>query len=304
MDPVELGVDDPKIMREIAGSVDFDIVGPQAAEAAASFDRQQGKVLYDIPLSHIAPVSAEFAQHCRENGFDARLEVRSERVSHRERVHRCVAAEDGSFIVFGVPVVALGGLPADRSLAVVANQRDYGDLGLRWQDISVQITDEPAVRSVRLGHIGVDWARLAFADADALSSWRHHKPVDGLADVVFWGADIDVATEQLGADRLPEGVSGWENLDLEKAFERYEAVETWIGAGQDRRLRIDFRPHSHHYQVMREVRASENEAGTIEVAGATVLFAMTGWGDGWFPAFADFSQSGDLVALRMDLNPE
>jgi predicted enzyme related to lactoylglutathione lyase len=160
------------------------------------------------------------------------------------------------------------------------------------------------VNSVLLGHIGVDWARLAFADANALSAWRHHKPIDGLADVAFWGADVDEAAAQLGATRFPEGVFGWENLDLEKAFERYESVENWLEAAPQRRLRIDFRPHSHHYYVMRDVRASENEAGTIEVAGAEILFAMTSWGDGWFPAFADLDPTGNLVALRVDFTPE
>jgi hypothetical protein len=303
IDPIALGIDDPKLAREIAGSVDYAVVGPQAAEAAAAFDRQKGLVLYDIPKAHVGSIAGTFAEHCQEHGFDAHLEAFSERVSHRERVRRCVAAGDGSFIVFGVPVVALGGLPTDRPLPVEATQRDYGDGDLRWQDISVQVTSQPVARSGLLGHIGVDWARFAFADADALTSWKHHRPIDGLADVAFWGLSGDEAALELGASRLPEGVFGWEGMGLEQAFERYESVETWLQGDAGRRLKIDFRPHSHHYQVMRDLRASLDEAAGIEVGGAEILFAMTSWGDGWFPAFADYDAFGELVALRVDLNP-
>jgi hypothetical protein len=34
----------------------------------------------------------------------------------------------------------------------------------------------------------------------------------------------------------------------------------------ERKFAHDFRPHSHHWRVMAEVRASEYEAATIEVA--------------------------------------
>lgn len=303
IDPEMMGVDDPKLAREIAGAVDFDIVGPDAAAAATSFDRQNGLSLYDIPMSHADTITDEFTSHCKENGLDANLQARPERISHRERVRRCVEGSDGSFIIFGVPVVAVGGLPTDRKLPVEATRRDYGDLGVRWQDISVLVSDEPPTRSTLLGQIGVDWARFVFADADALNSWKHHRPIDGLADVAFWGASEAEAAADLGAAQLPEGVSGWENMGLERAFERYESIETWLAAGPDRRVKIDFRPHSHHYQVMREVRASDNEAGTVEVAGAEILFAMTSWGDGWFTAYADYDAADNLVAVRIDLDP-
>jgi hypothetical protein len=298
IDPVLLSIDDPKLIREINGSADFEIVGPQAQEAAAAYGRQAGVALYDIPKSHVANLAQSFAEFCQEEGFDARAEPLAERVPHRERVRRSITRGDGEFIIFGVPVVAVGGLPADRPLPVEGTQHDYGDNGVRLKDISVRISAEPVTRSELLGHVGVDWARLAFADADALSSWRHMRPIDGLADVAFWGRDAEEAATLHEAATLPEGdgVFGWENRGLEEAISLYEAVEAWQVANE-KRLKLDFRPHSHHWHVMRDVRAAESESGVIEVGGAQIVFAMTTWGDGFFSTYADYA--GDqLVAVR------
>jgi hypothetical protein len=293
IDPVLLGVDDPKLIREITGSADFDLVGPDAEAAAAAYGRQAGVALYDIPGSHVDDLPRQFAEFCREQGFDARAEPCPDRVPHRERVRR---RGDGEFVVFGVPVVAVGGVPADRPLAVEATE-----VGTSLRDISVRAGDEPVSRSELLGHVGVDWARLAFADADALGSWKHLKPVDGLADVAFWGRDAQEAAVAHDAGELSEdGVYGWADLGLEEAISCYETVETWQVAN-DRRLKLDFRPHSHHWQVMRDVRSSPLEAGVIEVGGAQILFAMTRWGDGFYPTYADYA--GDrLVAVRTVLD--
>ncbi|TDV56198.1 hypothetical protein [Actinophytocola oryzae] len=296
IDPVVLGVDDEALAKEISGSVDFDILGPDAVAAARSFDRQPGTALYDVPASGTSDMAAIFEDHCREHGFDAFLAAREDRVPHRERVRR---SADGSFLMFGIPVVAVGGVPADRAVRVEATPRHFGDLGVRWQEISLRVADDIVARSVRLGDVGVDWARLAFADADALGEWRHHAALDGRADVAFWGSSRDEAVAEFGGTELPEGVHGWENLELEAAIERYEAVESWSEAAPDRLLRLDFRPHSHHYQVMRRVRASDHESGTVTVAGAEVLFAMTSWGDGYFPVHADYSPAGELLAVRV-----
>lgn len=297
IDPELLGVDDPQLVREITGAADFDIVGPDAEAAAAAYGRQPGVALYDIPRSHVDGLPEQFAEFCREQGFDARVERRAERVPHRERVRRRGA---GQFVVFGVPVVTVGGVPADRPLAVEVTEADYGQYGVRPKDVIVRIGDEPVSHSEPLGHVGVDWARLAFADADALGAWRHLKPVDGLADVVFWGRDEQEAALAHEATAQPEGVFGWTDLGLEEAISRYETVETWKVAG-DRKLGLDFRPHSHHWQVMRDVRASPSESGVIEVGGARILFAMTRWGDGFYPTYADYA-ADRLVAVRTVLD--
>jgi len=52
------------------------------------------------------------------------------------------------------------------------------------------------------------------------------------------------------------------------------------------------------------VRASDTESGTVNVGGADILFTMTSWGDGFFPAFADCDADGNLVAVRVALTEE
>jgi hypothetical protein len=67
-------------------------------------------------------------------------------------------------------------------------------------------------------------------------------------------------------------------------------------------MMVYFRPHSHHWQVMRQVRASEFEAGSVDIGDARLLGAMTTWGDGYFPVSADLDASGALVAVRVSFS--
>ncbi|MET9563569.1 hypothetical protein [Streptomyces tauricus] len=311
VDPGAFGVQDPVVAADVSAATDFLITGPDADTAAHSFGRQPGRALHDIPASGVAQLRELFAAHCREQGLDAVLEARAERVPHRERVRRCVEGGGGRFLMNGVPVVALGGVPPDRPLPVLAT------------DDGIVIPVDPthvspaspasyttpvspashAVKSVELGEIRVDWARLLFGDADALSAWQHDEPVDGLADVAFWGAAEAEAATEFAAPDLGEpgekGVKGWTGLPLPDAMRLATALFDWKDADPRRRLMVDFRPHSHHWQIMRAVRASPLEAGTVQVGGAQVLCAMTGQGDGWFPVSADLDPTGRLVSVRV-----
>lgn len=93
-----------------------------------------------------------------------------------EAAARSFHRQAGAFRFFGIPAVSVGGLPV----------------------------------------VGVDWARLIFADLDALSSWQHADSIDGLADVAFWGRDADEAARALDAPMLgtagEDGVRGWREL--------------------------------------------------------------------------------------------
>jgi hypothetical protein len=66
----------------------------------------------------------------------------------------------------------------------------------------------------------------------------------------------------------------------------------------------DFRPHSHHWQVMAGVRASAHEAATITVGGATIMMAMTSVGDGFFPVHPELGESGAPVAVRITVETD
>ncbi|MFD0345474.1 hypothetical protein ACFQ0M_04020 [Kitasatospora aburaviensis] len=80
----------------------------------------------------------------------------------------------------------------------------------------------------------MDWARVAFGDADALGAWEHDEPLDGLADVAFWGRAEEEVAQEFGAPRLGESgeeqVYGWTGLEVEEAVEKAEALLTWQAA--------------------------------------------------------------------------
>ncbi|MET9878568.1 hypothetical protein ABZZ36_28625 [Actinacidiphila glaucinigra] len=303
IDPAALGIEDPAMAADVTGAIDFVVTGPDASEAVRTFDRQPGSRLHDIPASKAAEFEATFDGHCRSAGLDARLEALPVREAHARRARRTVEEGGGSFLMFGVPVVAVGGVPRSRHLPVMATRVDYGDgIGARWSEISIRMDEGQVASSVSLGDIGVDWARVLFGDVDALNTWQHDEPVDGLADVAFWGAAADEAAVTFAAPELGEpgedGVRGWTALPVLEAMDRARALSRWKDE-TGRRMAVDFRPHSHHWQIMREVRASQVEAGSVELGDARVLCAMTSWGDGLFPVIADLNASGDLLAVRV-----
>ncbi|MFC8825762.1 hypothetical protein ACFT9I_10435 [Streptomyces sp. NPDC057137] len=303
IDPALLGVDDAATAGDVLDSVDFAVVGPDASAAVRGFDRQPGAMLHDIPASRTAAFGSLFEEHCLVAGLDARLEALPSREPHAHRVRRTAAEGGGGFTMFGVPVVAVGGVPRDRHLPVLASRGDSGDgVGSRWSEMTVRMSDAPVESSVPLGDVGVDWARVLFGDADALNAWQHDEPVDGLADVAFWGAAADEAGATFAAPELGEpgedGVRGWTGLAVAEAMEKARAVQSWKEE-TGHRMMVDFRPHSHHWQVMRQVRASDVGAGTADIGDARLLCAMTSWGDGYFPVSADFDASGAIVAVRV-----
>lgn len=306
IDPAVLGATDPQDATDLRNAVDFEAVGPDAAAALRRLrERNARQSLLDIPASSAEAFVAGFEAFCREGGFDATLRA-VERVPHRQRVRRVVAAEGiGEFAAFGVRGVAVGGLPTDRPLWLEAAADNEQDAATGWwSEMILHIADDdvPVASSTGVGTVLVDWARFAFADA--LAAWQHDEPADGLADVVFWGRSEAEAAQALAAPRIATAGDhgyGWTDLPLEEAVVHGRAVFDWLDADPERKLAVDLRPHSHHWQVMREVRASPTGSGSIEVAGARVLFAMTGRGDGFFPVYADRDAGGRLVAIRIDV---
>ncbi|WP_405460987.1 hypothetical protein OG786_26700 [Streptomyces sp. NBC_00101] len=307
VDPAALGIEDSARAADVTGALDFEVTGPDAAEAVRTFDRQPGSRLHDIPSSKAAAFEENFADHCRSAGLDARLKALPLRETHAHRARRTAEEGGGGFLMFGVPVVAVGGVPRSRHLPVRATRVDYGDgVGARWSEISIRMREGEAASSLSLGDVGVDWARVLFGDVDALSAWQHEDSMDGLADVAFWGAAAEEAATMFSPPewREPgeEGVRGWTALPVPKAVDRARALSRWKDE-TGRRMAVDFRPHSHHWQIMRQVRASHVEAGSVELGDARVLCAMTSWGDGFFPVTADLDAAGDLLAVRVRFSP-
>ncbi|WP_433384602.1 hypothetical protein ACQPZX_24085 [Actinoplanes sp. CA-142083] len=170
-------------------ATDFAIEGADAEAAAASFDRQTGTRLYDIPVHAVADLTDVFDEHCREHGLDAWLRAFERQVPHRERVRHAVAARESGFGVTGVPVLSMEA-PAGRALRVTAVPGKHG-----WQSMRIELGDAPVADSWEFGELGVDHARLVFADADALGSWEHTGPLDGL---VLSGRDHEAGVIEIG----------------------------------------------------------------------------------------------------------
>ncbi|MFJ4779523.1 hypothetical protein [Streptomyces sp. NPDC088762] len=306
IDPAYLGIEDPATAADVTGAIDFAVTGPDASQAVRTFHRQPGPMLHDIPASKAAELEATFNEHCRTARLHARLEALPIREPHAHRARRTAEEGGGSFLIFGVPVIAVGGIPRNRHLPVLATQVDHSNgIGTRWSEISIRTSDGQVHSSLSLGDIGVDWARILFGDTDALNTWQHDEPVDGMADVAFWGAAADEAATTFAAPELGEpgedGIHGWTGLPLPKAIDKARTLSRWKDE-TGRRMAVDFRPHSHHWQIMRDVRASPHGAGTIDLGPARLLCAMTTWGDGYFPVTADYDASGNLLAVRVQFS--
>ncbi|MBQ1073318.1 hypothetical protein KBX06_09095 [Micromonospora sp. C31] len=193
-------------------------------------------------------------------------------------------------------------VPADRTLPVTAVPGEDG-----WQHMRIAFNDSPVADSWVFGELGVDHARFVFVDADALSCWEHLRPLDGLADLVLLGRDQEQVAAEFGAPRLgdPADVEyGWVDLPVKDAYQRGLAIEQRRNEPGGPKFAFDFRPHSHHWQMMRAVRESDHEAGVIRVGEADILMAMTSVGDGFFPVHLDVDADGLPVALRIDIARE
>lgn len=199
--------------------------------------------------------------------------------------------------------VAVRGLPAGR-FPVTSRSIEDGDLeGLR-RDVVVELAEGEVARTVELGTILVDTARVGLFDRDALAAWNEHVPEDGLADVAFWGGDEDaVAARFEGATRSAEGVYAFADQPYDEAVRIGRALQALRATGE-LRFAFDFRPHTHPFHLLARIRAADAEAGTIRVGGLEVCGWMTTWGDGWFPVELDVDAAGAPLAVRIVLHTD
>lgn len=94
------------------------------------------------------------------------------------------------------------------------------------------------------------------------------------------------------------------DLSLQDAIARAEELQALKSGEGDRRFAIDVRPHDHAYQLLSQAWVSDTGAGTIELAGGTATGFFTSWGDGAFPVYREVADRGELLALRIDFDPD
>ena len=219
--------------------------------------------------------------------------------SWRQAAHyagaRAAAQAGGSFSFEGAAGVALGGVPSGTYRIEGAPDAT----GNRWTYLEVVLQPGAVpVAANRLGVVGVDCARLLFADLGALAHWQHDVSRDGMADVAFWGADAAAVAAEVQAPQLPEGVFGWAGLPEVNARQWVTYLEQVKARG--RKMAIDYRPHDHHYLAMALVRASPVEVGMVTVGDTPCLVAATRQGDGMFDVYVILDANGQKVGLRVD----
>jgi hypothetical protein len=295
---------DPKTRARIASTADYVIVGKDAAAVARLAGFQSFHFIYDLPSDGIETVGGKIARLASEHGLDAHLEREVQRIPHRERAQRAADLGGGDFVMEGPWVGVVGTLPS-KPLTVRGRRQDYGgNVGVRWAEVSIEVSHKSVASSVQVGYVGVDYGLILLGDADALGGWRHFEPLDGLHDVVFWGAVGEAASGALAAPPLPDGW-GWRDIGKDEATQRMQQVRSWLGPEPPTgRLALELRPHSHFYKVMEQIRSGSPDVGALRLDGAMLLGLSTSWGDGLFPIWVDRDNAGAVVAIRLELGSE
>jgi hypothetical protein len=185
-----------------------------------------------------------------------------------------------------VPAIAVPNLPPGRYPVSSVRLEQGPFAGLR-QAVMIDLVPNPqAARTIELGKVCVDNARIGLFDMDALQYWNEEQPVDGMADVVFWGLHEKEVAARFRAPSLGEDGSGFQNLPVAQAEGLARELEAVKASGQFR-FAWDFRPHTHPFYLLAQIRKSQNEAGVLDVGGAMSCGFMTSWGDGEFPVMID-----------------
>jgi hypothetical protein len=292
-------------IREAANSsVDLRLEGKDAKQVGKLLSRQWNpEYLFDMPQDAIERTRADVAKVAREHNLSASVAVLPERISHRKRVDLALAhrKEGGEFQVHGIWNALAGGLPRNRSMPVFAERMPAGKHEGRWQRIYLECAPDVAIaNSELLGYTMVDFARLMFADVDALAHWKHEDSLDGKADFVFWGRDAEQLASVFKAPKLSDDRFGWEDLPINQAVTLAEKVREERDR-RDLKFGTDFRSHSHHHEVLKQIRTTPTESGTIDLGGARLCGFMTSWGDGLFEVYRDIGPVGELARIRIEL---
>ena len=202
-------------------------------------------------------------------------------------------------------MVVVGEVPRDRELRVIGARLGRGRFASCWDWVAVEILPDAVIAtSEPIGEATVDFARILLVDRAGFGAWEHERSLDGKADFVFWGRDAEQLAQAIDAPSTDSGGGGgeygWTDLALDECIARGTRADE-LKAEKGWKLATDFRPHSHHYLALAQMRAAPTESGTIDVGGAPACLFATSWGDGVFPIVVDRDAAGGLVRVRVQL---
>jgi hypothetical protein len=203
------------------------------------------------------------------------------------------------------PSVRIEELPTDRALEVLGKRVTEGEHAGRWRHVEIEVQPGATTRRREdLEAVLVDFALLMLVDAESLQHWKHTDALDGRADFAFWGRDAEQLAAVVEAPPLQgeEEAWGWVDLPVDEAHERGRRAEALVDE-QGLTLATDFRPHSHHYRVLEQIRATSTASATLEVGGARLCALHTTWGKGVFPVERHIDDLGRLARVRVVLAP-
>ena len=296
----------PEATASANDSVDLEIVGAGAEALGRELDLQWNpRFLFDIPRSGLDGITQRVELAARKGNLDARVRVLPARVTHRQRLRLALEAGGGAGEVqfHGLWAAIQGGVPAGE-LRVVGEPMPEGHPAAgRLRRIAVLVRAGRPARSERFAQVMVDAARMLVIDAEALASWKSDEPLDGKADFVFWGRDAEALAEKVSAPALGEEHFGWVDLPVDEAVARGSALLR-VRHEMSAKVATDFRPHSHHYELMKQVRASKTESGTVRLGRGLATGFMTTWGDGIFEVHRDLDEAGRLLRVRIELGTD
>jgi hypothetical protein len=287
-------------------SVDAAIVGADADRVGRQLDRQwDPRFVYDIPRDFAKELAQKVKQIARSQRADAHLEILPERVPHRTRADHALELGHGAGEVqlHGMWAGVLAGVPTGEIRVTAEPMPPDSPDAKRLRRICVTMREGVTARTERFARVMVDWARLMIVDLDAVGLWEHERPLDGLGDFAFWGPDAPAVAKGLGAKEIEKGVFGWRDLAADEAARNGKRVEE-LRKRDSLKFATDFRPHSHHHQLMTQVRASTTGSGVIALGAAHACGFMTTWGDGLFDLHRDLDANGQLLQLRLELGTE
>jgi hypothetical protein len=198
----------------------------------------------------------------------------------------------------GATALAVRSLPSAGPYPVLGEELT-GDYEGNFRRVWLEIQKGKPTKSREFGVVDVDCARLILADPQCLDVWSHDEPLDGKADVTFWGLDAAKLAKTLRAPALEDDEYGWKDLLVDDAVELARKVEQTTRT-RDYTLASEIRPHSHHGLILDQFRTSPSQSAMLDLDGGRVCAFHTRWGDGHFPVVGEFDAKGEILRITVE----